>query len=279
MDPVVALQELSGAARWAELVAHGVSPRAVQRACDEGRVKALGSGLYCLPGAEAHPATRAVALSGVVSCSTAAEWHGLDVFGQQSVHVTLRRTPPRRSRGVVLHRREVERDTRTTTLRQTLLDCCRCLAVGPAVSVRDSAVRQGRVDADELARLVPRSGPWAARVARAVALVDPQAQSVLESAGRVLLVEGDVGPVVSQVRFAHVGWVDLLVGERLVVELDGRAVHGDTFVEDRRRDAELVRQGFVVVRFTYADVERRPAWVLQVVREALAAGHRRARER
>ncbi len=285
MHPVHVLTALGGAARWAELVEHGVARRALAAAVDDGAVVLLRRGVYCLAGAEDRPLVRAVTLSGVLSCASAAVHHGLEVFGAHRVHVTA--TARGVARAVVLHRRAVDADARVTTLRQTLLDCCRCLPLGQAVSALDSALRQGRVELPELLALVPSSGPWASRVAGAVRLVDPQAASVLESAARVLLVQAEVGEVTSQVQVPRVGWVDLVVAGRLVVETDGRAVHHDTFAEDRRRDAELVRQGYLVVRFTYQDVERRPAWVVQVVREALREhpprrhdpSHRRARER
>jgi very-short-patch-repair endonuclease len=112
-------------------------------------------------------------------------------------------------------------------------------------------------------------------VALVVALTDPAAQSVLESQARVLLVLAGLGPVESQVHFERVGWVDFLVQGWLVVEVDGFAVHRDSFREDRRRDAELTRQGLVVLRFTYDDLLRRPEWVLSVVRETLRAGRPR----
>lgn len=274
------LAELGGAARASELLEHGVSRRRLQCAVREGQVLRLGPGLYCLPGLEKADVTLAVQASGVLSCASAAVHHGLDVFGRHGVHITTVSTPPH-SRSTVFHRRQVECDARVTALRQTLVDCCRCLPIGQAVSVLDSAMRQGRVDLDELVALVPARGRWARRLRDAVRLVDPQAQSVLESAARVLFATAGIGPIESQVEIPRVGWVDLVVGGWLVVEVDGYAVHRERFREDRRRDAELVRQGFVVLRFTYADLEHRPQWVLAVVRETLALGrpaHRSARE-
>ena len=66
--------------------------------------------------------------------------------------------------------------------------------------------------------------------------------------------------VASQVFVDHVGWVDLVVDGWLVLELDGWEFHRDRFREDRRRDAELSRQGYVVLRFTYADLMSRRGW-------------------
>ncbi len=282
MDVCAALGQLHGAARQAELLRHGVSRRALSSAVRSGSVVRLETGLYCLPGSQSSDVTAAVRLNGVLSCGSAALHHGLEAFGRVSLHVTTTSTPNRPGRGVSLHRRRVECDARVTTLRQTLLDCCRCLPRAQAVSVLDSAVRQGRVDLEELTSLAPRRGRSAKVVRETVRLVDPKAQSVLESAARVLLVGAAVGVVESQVEVPRVGWVDVVVDGWLVVEVDGYAVHRDRFREDRRRDAELVRQGFVVLRFTYEDLERRPEWVLRVVRETLAHGgpaHRRARER
>lgn len=282
MAPEAALAMLGGVGRWAELTAHHVPRRALLAACRSGRVVTLGRGLYCLPGTEDEPVTQAVDLRGVLSCGSAAVHHGLELFGAPAlVHVST--ASGRRAAGLVVHRGPAARGRRATSLLQTLRDCCRCLPLAQAVSVLDSAVRQGRAELDELRALVPRSGRTVPAVQRAVSLVDPASQSVLESAARVLFVTNDVASVVSQVRIERVGWVDLLLDGWLVIEVDGYAVHRERFAEDRRRDAELVRQGFGVLRFTYRDIERRPGWVLAVVQDTLRCGgpgpHRAARER
>jgi very-short-patch-repair endonuclease len=257
VDAVRVIQDLGGAARWAELRRHGLARRGLARAVAAGQIRQLGRGLYCLPGSEGAWTTEAVRRAAVLSCGAAAQHHGLEVFGRVALHLAAP-GPRAVSRSTVFHRRPVECDARVTTLRQTLIDCCRCLPIAQAVSVLDSAMRQGRVDADELAAMVPPRGPWARRLRAAVRLVDPKAQSVLESAARVLFETAGLGPVESQVEVPRVGWVDLVVAGWLVIEVDGYAVHRERFREDRRRDAELVRQGFVVLRFTYADLEHRP---------------------
>ena len=75
-----------------------------------------------------------------------------------------------------------------------------------------------------------------------------------------------------QVFVAGVGWVDLVVEGRVVVEVDGFAYHADAkqFALDRRRDAALVAMGYRVLRFTWVDVVTRPAYVVEMVRRALA---------
>ncbi len=63
-------------------------------------------------------------------------------------------------------------------------------------------------------------------------------------------------PLRRQVVIPGVGRVDFLVGERLVIEVDGREHHERTpdFERDRRRDAHLSSLGYRVLRFTYRQV-------------------------
>lgn len=63
-------------------------------------------------------------------------------------------------------------------------------------------------------------------------------------------------PVTRQVRVPGVGRVDFLIGERLVIEVDGRTFHDreSTFEEDRQRDAQLSTLGYRVLRFSYRQV-------------------------
>jgi very-short-patch-repair endonuclease len=62
---------------------------------------------------------------------------------------------------------------------------------------------------------------------------------------------------------------------RLVAELDGLATHGtrSAFESDRDRDGRLAVAGYRVVRFTWRDVTRRPAVVVDRVRRLLNAQH------
>lgn len=68
------------------------------------------------------------------------------------------------------------------------------------------------------------------------------------------------------------GEVDLAWPElHVLVEFDGD-VHRErrVFVNDVRRQNGLVLAGWVVLRFTSADVRGRPAWVVETIRRALA---------
>ena len=71
--------------------------------------------------------------------------------------------------------------------------------------------------------------------------------------------------------------VDLLWREqRLVVEFDGFAFHGDrsAFERDRQRDAELQARGYRVMRVTWRQLVDHPAAVVSRIRRALAHARR-----
>jgi very-short-patch-repair endonuclease len=112
---------------------------------------------------------------------------------------------------------------------------------------------------------------------RVLAVADPLADSPMESVLRWMIVEAGLpAPVlqhaVRDLRRTLIGRVDMAWPERRVlVEFDGD-IHRErrVFVNDLRRQNGLVLAGWVVLRFTSADVRGRPAWVLATIREALA---------
>ncbi|MDO9398169.1 MAG: DUF559 domain-containing protein [Herbiconiux sp.] len=71
----------------------------------------------------------------------------------------------------------------------------------------------------------------------------------------------------SQVPIAGVGHVDVVVGDRLVLELDGYRYHSrkEDFEEDRRRDLALHRLDHRVVRLSYDQV----TWQWQACEQVL----------
>lgn len=77
-----------------------------------------------------------------------------------------------------------------------------------------------------------------------------------------------------QVTIADVGRVDFVIGERLVVEVDGAAYHTDParFEADRRRDAVLSAKGFRTLRFSYHQVMSRWPTVEAAVLGAIIRG-------
>ncbi len=72
-------------------------------------------------------------------------------------------------------------------------------------------------------------------------------------------------------------WIE----ETFVVETDGWAGHGTraSFENDRRRDAELMAAGWVVLRITWRKLTDEPEWVVAKVAAALAIRARTERDR
>jgi very-short-patch-repair endonuclease len=271
----------------ADLLEHGRSDASITRALRAGQIHRVGHGLYS---PSPVPDARVLANRfGVLSHTTAAMIHELDLVGATGLHVTARHHRRQMPPGVTLHRARLDLNdvmvmaslTVTTALR-TLTDCARTLTTEPAVILLDSALRQGVATVDELRTAAARAlGPGAGRLRAAADLVDAQSGSALETLTRLLFRAHALHPRTQAViRDEHgfVARVDFLFDEaHLIVETDGYAYHSDasSFRADRRRQNALVRNGFTVVRFSWEDVRHRPDYVLSTVTRLLEATHQR----
>lgn len=141
-----------------------------------------------------------------------------------------------------------------------LAEYARCATRLDAHIAVDSALSLGELDAKGLAELARRLGPGDRRIAE---MADGGCQSGTETIVRLLL-RGRRVKHRTQVSIVGVGRVDVLVGDRLVIEIDGEGFHsGLEFEADRRRDFELIQRGYLVLRLNYsmvmqdwADVQR-----------------------
>ena len=130
-----------------------------------------------------------------------------------------------------------------------LIDAVQCQPEEYAVVVIDSALNRGLVTLRQLEAAfeqLPR------RYARALGRADGRSQSGTETLVRLRL--RALGIRVSlQVRISGVGYVDLIVGDRFVLECDSRRFHtGDErYHGDRLRDRELIKLGYLPMRLTY----------------------------
>jgi very-short-patch-repair endonuclease len=137
--------------------------------------------------------------------------------------------------------------------RNALAHIADCQPVDAAVATFDSAVRKGLVSLEELQRLASvRRG----RFAVVVPLVSELSDSGLESITRVRLGWEGVDCREQVVIDGHA--VDLLIGDRLVIQLDGKQHLEDPvqLERDRWQDRRLRRMGYTVLRYGYADVIR-----------------------
>jgi very-short-patch-repair endonuclease len=231
----------------AMLRAGGLGSRAIARAVADGRLIALRRGRYALPGTPDALLT-AARVGGRLSCVSALHHLGAWVVMPERPHVRVSRGIAAGA-GARIHWTderlgEAALDDAEAALRVAI----RCLSFREAVIAVDSLANR-RILTWATIEAICRSVPRGARI---IAAADPRAESGIETIVRLTLRSMGVR-VRSQVEIPDVGRVDLLVGDRLVIEVDGREFHSD-FERDRARDRALLVAGYRVVRVSYRQV-------------------------
>lgn len=196
----------------------------------------------------------AVRAGGRLTCASALRLQGVWMMPDELLHVAVSRGNPRPARdGLRVHWTDGRAPTgfpmdSPITALSHLIGCVDLRACVVAV---DSALNTKLVGRDETDRLLAET-PRGRRVAQ---LVDPASESGTETLARLALRRLRL-QVRTQVLIAGVGRVDLLVGDRLVVEVDGEEWHSreSTFESDRARDRRLVARGYLVMRASYKQV-------------------------
>lgn len=151
-----------------------------------------------------------------------------------------------------------------------------------AVVVGDAALRRRLVTKSSLLEAADRHQhhPVHATFVRAVELMDARTESAGESLCRLVLIGLGYLPipqvVVRDAFGAVLGRVDFLIeGTRVIVEFDGMVKYTspETLINEKRRELQLQRAGYVVVRLVWADLAQ-PARVRGLVEAAIAADRR-----
>ncbi len=240
--------------RLRQLLDAGWSQRRVQRALRSGELARVRIGVYAWPEA-CTEARLAAKHGGALACVTAARHRGLWVLeGDRMPHVWMR--PGQRTYDHPCDCTEhwdaagPGEDRREPTLARILRQILTCLGGEAFFVALESARRQDLLDGDDM-RWLSRNVNADGR--DALALSRDDADSGLESLLRWRL--RDLGlRVQTQVRIAGVGVVDALIGDRLIVEVDGRDNHDGPSLRhnDLVRDANTAMWGYVTLRFDYA---------------------------
>lgn len=237
----------------AQLHRRGVTPSRIEHAVATGDLVRVRRGWYALR--HADPSTlAAVRAGGRLSCISLLALHGAWARDDGRVHVRVARgRAVRRASEVRLHwtRDSLELEHAHDTPLDAIACAVECLDLRHAIASIDSCLHLGIVSEYELAARLRDS----ALGRRVLALCDPLAESGLESLTRLALHSARIR-CRSQVVIPGIGRVDLLVGDRLVIELDGAAWHGGVadFERDRARDRALLARGYAVMRATYRQV-------------------------
>ena len=309
-QPLLPVLADTGCVLRREALAFGLSQEEIQRLVDHGGWVRIRRGAYAAGDAwrsmnaesrhavTAHAVVRSLGGTAVLGHTSAAVAHGLPVWGVDlnSVHVVrgLRGHGSRHEAGVVHHVAQLPDGhvteiggVQVTTAARTVVDLARTVGFESAVVTMDAALHAGLVTPDDLLELMTWQLDWpGSRAAgRAVAFSDGRAESVAESRGRVRMAEAGLPRPDLQVNIhdeagQFVGRGDMVFREQHTIgECDGRlkyraATAGrrmeDVLWEEKRREDALRALGWEVVRFTWADLERSPAWLRQMFLAAFA---------
>jgi very-short-patch-repair endonuclease len=273
------LRTNGGVLPYSALDRAGYSRSAVRAELQRGSIARVRNGWFAVPDAKPD-VIRAVRVGGTATAARVARLHSLWVHDDGLLHVRVRHSAGRlaaaHERGMPLdrttHRVCVHYSTKggldraRDPLTMALAEMFACAAPGDVLPSIDSALEKGVLQVGHL-DLIRERMPRSRRAL--IDRVDPGSQSGLETRIRLLLHSRRI-PFRTQVEVEGVGRVDLVVGERLVIEADGRAFHtGAAFEEDRRRDFALAMQGYLVLRLSYRQIiddwERTRAGILALL--------------
>lgn len=262
------LRSIGAVARSHELCARGVSKRELARAHRSGEILKIRQGVYAALGTS-DELIHAAEHGGSPGCVTAGRLHGLWMLDDDDcpqLHVWLGHAAQRHgcSRPDCATGMRVHWDDGRAGLgalppvRNVLVQIAMCMGEEPFFIAFESALRQNKLrhsDPEWLRRRLPETMRWMIPFARA------DADSGLESLIRLRMYRVGV-TMRSQVRIDGVGEVDFVVGDRLIVEADGKENHDDDrsrpgpFISRRHkdlvRDANAAALGYETLRFDYA---------------------------
>jgi very-short-patch-repair endonuclease len=268
------LGRLGGVARVATLRRRGVTAHAVRVGVEQGRIVRVRHGWVAAMDADTA-LVRAASGGVVLACVTQAARLGLWTWRTDAAHVAAPAHAGRsRLDGAHIHWAAPvtprHPDSLVDPIENVLALVASCLPREEALAIWESAFNKRLVDREALGRLAL---PSAAR--RLLAEATPWSDSGLETFVRVRLAWLRV-PITAQVwLFGH--RVDFLIGDRLVLQVDGGHHVGRQRDQDIRHDAELMLRGYHVIRVGYVQVTERWHEVQAMVAAAVAQGLQLAR--
>lgn len=272
-----------------------VDPDNLLTALRAGRLRRIQRGIYLPRRVEATPLVMARAallssgvLGAVPSHATAARVHRIAVpDGHRIQHVTVTREQRRRNRrDLHFHTRsiacgDVQRvdGVPLTSLPRTLADLTTSLDRLPAVWALDDALRRGLCTRTDVEAVIAawQGGTGCAQARKRLDEADGVAESMLETAGRLVLLDRNVPLPVPQYALLRpdgslIARLDgAYLREKVGLEFDGANPHGlpEAVFRDRWRQNQLLELGWMILRFTWWDVIRDPGGVAAIVLRAL----------
>lgn len=249
-DPVDVVASLGGIARVVDVRRHGVGKDSIRRAVIRGRLRRPRYGLVALPSLPAA-ILRAAEAGGALAGLSAAAYYGLWTPAHGLLGVSIRSDAVRLEDPAV----ELIRDGHyhsdaerfVVSLASCVSQCIRLLPFDEAVALLDSALysHPAHLDIEAIRVRLP------ARFHSVLDAADPRSEAGAESLARVRLARVGIRAR-PQVWITRSIRVDLLVGDRLVIEIGSKEFHAhpDQYELDHERAATLLALGCDVLEFT-----------------------------
>lgn len=242
----------SGVISTSELKNRGFSQKDISRAIELGRFARIGRGWFARPDADGQ-AVRAIRAGGQLGCLSGLAARKLWVPRFQDLHVVYGQgSRPAPRAGIQFHPTDQPRQTQAVW---PLLDCLQQVAhrhdAETALVTFESALNLRLATLTDLHLLLSTLPKRTQRIGAFLG----RAESGSETRVRYFLQRRNFS-VRAQISIPGVGRVDLLVGDRLIVECDSDAHHRskEAHQEDRRRDLAARDLGLDVVRLTYHQI-------------------------
>ena len=277
---IAALAEAQhGVASRAQLLVMGLTNEDVDRRIRAKRLHRLSQGVFAVGHRVLTIEGRwmAAVLAGgtdaVLSHASAAAAWELRLVGSGAIHVTIPSDSGRKRRaGIRMHRSgtltphdtTVHRGIPITTPLRTLIDIATTLKGRPLEQALDRAEQLHLVDFTDLQHA--RSPSLQAVLSHYTAGTTPT-RSQLEERFLQLCDNHGLPRPETNTRINGIEVDFVWRDARLIVEVDGYAFHRSpaAFERDRERDVILTVAGWRVMRFTHAQITRRPAWVAAAI--------------
>jgi very-short-patch-repair endonuclease len=255
------LLRAGGVVKTEQFLREGTTRRELSRAVVSGSLVRVRKGWYALPGL-APAVEQAFRVGGVLACADAARVHGLWVPAFRGLHVGVPEQASRlrdreryhlrlgTSDDVVVHWSAAAAPP--CTLVQSMEDCIviasLCQGAEFGFVLLESALRQGLLGTAAKNRLLAR---LPTRLAVQLSWAGKVSESGLESMVAFRLRR--IGVRFRQQVRIGARRVDFLIGEVLILEVDGAEFHEAD--RDNRRDIELGRLGYRIQHFRTATVD------------------------
>ena len=273
-----------------EALALGMTPRRIETLTKKSHWQRLYPGAFIIGGAPPVWAARLTAATLAAGCEaaashrSAARWHGLDGFSDNSIEITTPRHI--RWRGVTAHRGPrfergdvaATRNLRVTTCTRTILDLSSVVPLPRLEAALDSALMMGLTSIHHLDRRLSRSRPRRG-IVPLLRLLDSRrgtapTQSELEREFmRKVITPFTLPRPLRQFEVSVAEGKRVLIdfaypGLRLGIEVLGWRFHlgKRAWERDLARHNGLASLGWTILYFTWSDVLKRPQGVASEIR-------------